>query len=306
MIPTYNCSDLLEQTLRSVLDQDPGPEQMQIAVVDDCSPNGNAEAIVNRLGSGRVEFLQNQTRGGLAANWNSCIRRSRGSWVHILHQDDLVLPGFYQRMGAAAQQRPDLGAAFCQHLIIDDDGHWVRLSSLERKTPGVLDGWLEKIAVAQRIQCPSMVVSRTAYEKLGGFNKELVFCLDWEMWVRISAQYPVWFEPTALACYRTHESSETARLGGVGADAADWRKTIDVIQQYLPKPLRPTLRRKAVRRLAGYLLDRSSELLNSGERKAGTARMRQAFRYNKSLVLNPIGFAHLKWAVKLWLQEVLT
>jgi len=39
MIPTYNPrADYLEETLHSVLQQNPGPKQMQIEVVDDCSP----------------------------------------------------------------------------------------------------------------------------------------------------------------------------------------------------------------------------------------------------------------------------
>ena len=38
MIPTYNPrADYLEETLHSVLQQDPGPEQMQIEVIDDGS-----------------------------------------------------------------------------------------------------------------------------------------------------------------------------------------------------------------------------------------------------------------------------
>ena len=39
MIPTYKARpDYLEETLESVLQQDPGPAQMQIEVLDDCSP----------------------------------------------------------------------------------------------------------------------------------------------------------------------------------------------------------------------------------------------------------------------------
>ena len=37
MIPTYNCADYLAQALCSVLRQDPGPDAMQIEVVDDHS-----------------------------------------------------------------------------------------------------------------------------------------------------------------------------------------------------------------------------------------------------------------------------
>ena len=44
----------------------------------------------------RVAVHQKSLRtNGLAGIWNRCIERARGEWVHILHQDDIVLPGFY-------------------------------------------------------------------------------------------------------------------------------------------------------------------------------------------------------------------
>ena len=46
MIPTFNCAKYLRQTLESVLVQDPGTEQMQIEVVDDCSTKDDPEAVV--------------------------------------------------------------------------------------------------------------------------------------------------------------------------------------------------------------------------------------------------------------------
>ena len=49
MLPTYNCTAIFEQTLRSVLEQDPGPDQMQIAVVDDCSESRLHEEIVRSI-----------------------------------------------------------------------------------------------------------------------------------------------------------------------------------------------------------------------------------------------------------------
>ena len=55
MIPTYKArADYLEETLRSVLQQDPGPGQMQIEVVDDCSPGGAPVELVRRVAGDRL------------------------------------------------------------------------------------------------------------------------------------------------------------------------------------------------------------------------------------------------------------
>ena len=224
MIPTYNVTDLLEKTLRSVLDQDPGPDRMEIVIVDDCSPNGHAEEIVQSLASDRVRFHRGEANVGLAGNWNRCIALSRGRWVHILHQDDLVLPGFYERLSRADQGEPRPGAAFCQHAFIDAAGNWQTISGLERRSPGLIEDWLERIVDDQRVQCPSIVVRRDVYEHLGGYLPDLIYALDWEMWVRIARHYPVWYEPTVLACWRIHDKGETAQLHKWAQRMPTWRR----------------------------------------------------------------------------------
>ena len=98
MIPTYNCAKYLVKTLESVLEQDPGPEQMQIEVVDDVSTKDDPEAVVRELGKGRVQFHRQEKNVGPTPNFNTCLKRSRGYWVHILHGDDFVLPGFYAKL----------------------------------------------------------------------------------------------------------------------------------------------------------------------------------------------------------------
>jgi glycosyltransferase involved in cell wall biosynthesis len=78
MIPTYNCARFLGETLRSVLAQDPGPEQMQIAVVDDHSTADDPQAVVREVAGERVAFYRNPRSLGAAGNFNQCIARARG------------------------------------------------------------------------------------------------------------------------------------------------------------------------------------------------------------------------------------
>jgi GT2 family glycosyltransferase len=54
MIPTDNGDPHLADAIASVLEQDPGPERMQIEVVDDCSTHGDPEKLVAQVGDGRA------------------------------------------------------------------------------------------------------------------------------------------------------------------------------------------------------------------------------------------------------------
>ena len=78
MIPTYHCADYLAHTLRSVLRQDPGPDAMQIEVVDDRSERDDPERVVRDVGGGRVSFFRQPQNVGHVRNFNTCLQRSRG------------------------------------------------------------------------------------------------------------------------------------------------------------------------------------------------------------------------------------
>src|SRR5918993_4921174 len=93
MIPTYNCYAYLHQTLTSVLAQDPGADQMQIEVVDDCSTDGDVEQLVQDIGKGRISFYRQPQNSGSLRNFESSINRSQGELVHILNGDAGSLTG---------------------------------------------------------------------------------------------------------------------------------------------------------------------------------------------------------------------
>ena len=233
MIPAYDCGPLLAEALASVLVQDPGPDLMQIEVVDDASHDDPA-AVVARLGGGRVGLFRQESNRGVTANLTTCLVRARGELVHLLHGDDAVRPGFYAAMERGFATAANVGAAFCRHVFMDADGHWQSVSPLERSTPGLLPDAASYLAAEQRIMTPSICVRRAVYERLGGFRTDLPCAEDWEMWVRIAAAYAVWYEPEPLALYRVHGQGNTGRFVKTGADIAYTARVIDLIAGYLP------------------------------------------------------------------------
>lgn len=284
MIPTYNCANYLRKTLASVLEQDPGADVMQIEVVDDGSTKDNPAAVVEELGKGRVGFYQQPQNVGYIRNFETCLQRSRGQIIHLLHGDDCVRDGFYNKLQRPFLEDRNIGAAFCRHIHMDEAGHWHYISPLERSESGILENWLEKIAVRQRIQTPSIVVRREVYERLGGFDRRIRYWgEDWEMWVRIAAQYPVWYEVEPLALYRTHSNSLSGHSVRSGANIQDFRKAIGFVKEYLPPDRANILTKTALENYAIYALDTSQKFLLKGEVFGALNQLKEAFRCRLSL-----------------------
>lgn len=220
MIPTFNCASYLRQTLQSVLARAPGPDQMQIEVVDDVSTKDDPEAVVREVGQGRVLFHRKSQNGGAIANFNTCIERSRGQLVHILHGDDFVLPGFYEKIGAAAAARPDLAFFASRSFFVDEQGI---ISAVSERMPVLEVGGkaVEDFYYGTPIQTPSAVVRRSFYEQHGGFILPLVHCADREMWSRAVGWGGGMSLPDVLCCYRVFAANDSGRLARTAENLRD-------------------------------------------------------------------------------------
>lgn len=297
MIPTYNCANYLRQTLASVLAQDPGPEVMQIQVVDDCSTEDDPEKVVTELGRGRVGFYRQRNNVGHTRNFDTCLLQSRGHLVHLLHGDDMVRDGFYQTMAQRFQAHPEIGAAFCRQIIMNEDGRQIHVSSPIEPESGVLQNWLERIALGQRLQTPAMVVRRQVYEKVGGFDCRIrYYGEDWEMWVRIAATSPVWYENEPLAAYRVHTASLSGRAQRTGENIQDLRRAIEINRVYLPQADADRISKQALEASALGALRRSRRMIEAEEMQAPLAQMREALicSHSTQVVLRTLS-AFLFW-----------
>ncbi|MBE9039588.1 glycosyltransferase family 2 protein [Oscillatoriales cyanobacterium LEGE 11467] len=286
IIPTYNCANYLRETLASVLAQDPGPEVMQIEVVDDCSTADDPAAVVAELGKGRVSFYQQPENVGYIRNYETCLQRSRGRWIHILHGDDCVREGFYRQMQQAFENNSELGAAFCRTIKMDEFSRWQEIEPLLEPESGILRNWLERIAVRQLISTVSIVVAREVYEKLGGFDRRFsCWAEDWEMWVRIAANYPVWYEAQPLAIRRRHSVSLSGDSRRTGKNMQDVRKAISIVQQYIPDRTARKLSRTASKNYGIHALSTARKYANSGDIVAALNQIREALRCSLSLTV---------------------
>lgn len=251
MIPVYNCLPYLQIALESVLAQDPGEETMQIEVVDDASTDGNIAGLVETIGQGRVKYFRQQNNVGSLRNFETCLIRSKGQYVHLLHGDDGVVPGFYSAIGALFVQFPQAGAAFCRSAYIDASGKQIGQTGIILQEPGIIPNWLRQIAKVNLLQPPSMVVKRSVYEDLGGFYAGY-YGEDWEMWCRIATKYSVATTPDCLAMYRVHSQNISAHAHHTGQSQKDIARFIEIISSYLPEGERAGIKNEALKNYANH------------------------------------------------------
>lgn len=298
MIPCYNCSVYLPQAIESVLRQDPGKELMQIEVIDDFSTDVDVEALVNAVGGGRVAYYRQPQNVGSLRNFETCLNRSRGKYVHLLHGDDAVDLGFYETIQNLFDSNPEAGAAFTNFSYIDEES--VKLSMTNQSItdqPGILQGFLYKIARRQLIQPPAIVVKREVYEKVGSFFAAH-FGEDWEMWSRIASRYPIAYSPKRMAYYRVANSSSISQQSFLsGQNIEDISKIINIIQGYLPPEKREEIKKFALAYYSIYCVKIANGLLSTN-REAAFVQARGAFKMYKNL-------RTLYWLIRFYLMHII-
>jgi glycosyltransferase involved in cell wall biosynthesis len=274
MIPTYNCIAYIKQTLDSVLLQDWGVEQMQIEVVDDGSTDGDVEALVQQIGGGRVGFFKQEKNVGSLRNFETCINRAKGKWVHILHGDDCVKPGFYEEIKRLFTTFPEIGAAVTSCIEMDEKGKEKFRYDHVQENFGIVEDWLYRIAKRQLVNPPAIVIKRSVYEKLGSFYA-VHYGEDWEMWARIGTQFKVAYSPTPLALYRVHGNNITSNSFATGQNIKDINTVINIVQQYLPADKRGPIKKEAKRFFSILFTKTAHKILR--KQKNRKVAIRQAF-----------------------------
>jgi glycosyltransferase involved in cell wall biosynthesis len=285
MIPVYNCSRYLSETLKSVMMQALPETEMEIEVVDDCSTDDNVAQIVERVGKGRIKYFKQPHNVGSLWNFHTCITRARGYFIHLLHGDDRLRNGFYKYFNRFFSIHRDVGAAFCRYAYVDDRGNFLYYQKAEMDHEGVLPDWLSTLGERQRIQYVSIVVKREVYETLGTFYG-VEYGEDWEMWIRIASRYKMGYIPTVLAEYRRHDNSISGKSFLTGKNMQELATVMENIQGYLPLEKRERVGRTSKKFYAHYAVKTANALWKKFRHKSGAvAQVREAWRMSRDVKL---------------------
>lgn len=274
VIPVHDCAHYLARMLPEVVAQLAYRSDAEIIVVDDVSADDPAQ-VVKRLCGDQVQYLRNERHLGAIATFNRCLEVAGGEFVHLLHGDDAVRPGFYRAMESALSD-PTIVAAVCRVQDVDADGNPIYITRSYRKGTGVWTNALEAFAVSNRVRAPGIVVRRSAYEDVGGYLTDLPHAADWEMWTRLAGHGPLMFVDEVLACYRRHEASDTSARTRTGANVEERIAAISVVARHIAPSRRPRTTRKALAYSVVFACRTAISLIERGDWPAARRQLREA------------------------------
>lgn len=207
-IPTYNRTDLLKQSIESVLAQSFTDYEL---IISDNASEDSTVAIINSFSDPRIVYQRHQKNIGLVNNWNSCLAAASGEYVTIFHDDDLMLPENLALKVNALDLHRNVGLVHSNFNIIDESGsvtkesaHFIDAHDYIEAGPVFLR---ESLLGFNRINPPSAFMRKDCFLKIGGFNKDLHFTPDFEYWMRIAMHYDVMYLAKPLIGYRMYHST---------------------------------------------------------------------------------------------------
>lgn len=208
IIPTHNRAAVLSKALDSVLCQR-HPAQ-EIIVVDDGSTDQTSRLMQSDYPN--VCYIHTAQLGVSHAR-NVGIKAAQSEWIALLDSDDVWLPHKLQAQVDALEQAPrDYWICHSDEMWIRD-GRRVNPKHKHRKQ----GGWIYPHCLPLCAMSPSAIlIHRSVFERVGLFDEDLVVCEDYDLWLRITACYPVLYvDQPLIQKYGGHADQLSQRYWGM-------------------------------------------------------------------------------------------
>ena len=212
VIPVHNRVDLIRETLQSVAAQT--YRDFEVIVVDDGSTDGTPQILAEFLPDIRIIQQAHAGQGGATAR-NAGIRVATGEFIAFLDSDDLWLPQKLERQVTEFQRAPELAWSYTDMEAFDSvtGTTLYRQSGSRRLYEGDI---LVPLFLQMFVPLVTTMVRREVFARIGEFRPSPKGT-DYDMLLRIAAEYPVGLVPEVLTRYRVHPQSVTNAMAGTTA-----------------------------------------------------------------------------------------
>jgi glycosyltransferase involved in cell wall biosynthesis len=197
--PSYNQACFLEETMRSVLEQD--YPNIEYIVIDGGSTDGSAE-IIQKYES-QLAYWQSQKDEGQTDAINQGFARASGDILAWLNSDDILLPGAVTAAVRQLQAYPEVGMVYGDCLWINADGKKIgNFPAAQTNLKKLRRGYVH-------IPQQASFFRADLWKKVGPLDDSFYFAMDYDLWTRLAAEAPLLYVPELWAAFRLHGDAKS-------------------------------------------------------------------------------------------------
>lgn len=213
IVPTYNRLTSLQRCIHSVQCQT--EQDWELVVLDDQSEDGTREWVTGQsLKDSRMVYHRNVSRMGSSGNIAQSLEFAKADFFIVLCDDDYWDKEFLQHTLQALTWRPDIQLVCGRRIAVRDNGKEIR------KYIMAYDGVVKPMeAIPRALRSgnlfglnSSVLVSREAATRVGGFHQENWTSLDFELYLHIASDHYIAFVSSALSYQVMHGGTETEHV----------------------------------------------------------------------------------------------
>lgn len=216
--PSLNQGRFLAETLASV--RTAAARAPSITIEHIVQDGGSTDDTLEILSSQDFAQWKSEPDAGQSQAINRALSRCKGDILAYLCSDDLIEPDTIRVVADAFEAHPGCDVVYGDYFFLESDTGWKR-----RKVAGAFS--VERLRRCNFLSQPATFWRRSVYERHGGFDESLRYCMDHEYWLRIAADSQFQYVPEPLASMRLHADAKTA-----SALAPMWWESARMQQRY--------------------------------------------------------------------------
>jgi glycosyltransferase involved in cell wall biosynthesis len=192
--PSYNQATFLEETMRSVLEQD--YPDLEYIVVDGGSTDGSL-GIIRKYASRLAWWISEPDQGQTDA-LNKGFARASGDILAWINSDDTYQPGAIAEAGTYLQAHPEVGMVYGDANLIDEHG------AVLGRFPARQTDYQSLMRGSVHIPQQAAFFRADLWRQVGPLDPSFYFAMDYDLWVRLAKVSRLVYHPRLWASFRLH------------------------------------------------------------------------------------------------------
>lgn len=212
IIPAYNHEKYIIDCLKSVINQT--YSNIEIIVINDGSTDSTERVIIEFINNNDIDinFISKKNEG-ICKTLNNGLNLAKGKYISFLASDDMFAPQMIEKEVEFMENNKSIG-------LVYTDAYFINFNKITNKKytdykpiikkcfkKGIQNKDIyEVLLTGDIITALGTLIKKECFELLGPFDENFI-SEDYDMWFRITKEYPIGFIDEPLCYYRIHDTN---------------------------------------------------------------------------------------------------